>query len=201
METGYHSSANLPRTCPQHLGTKPGSVAHGNLFFGSGTNLNDGYPRPCHVRRHGNPAHFTSGWIRVCVLLRLELTTSECHGPLSHYRFFYQRTKPTQCFLKSTPELRPLTPSAQNPAREPLTPRMGYPKGRLPVDLALDIGSVLNHLRDISFRREGPAGRAGHGEAVFATELLVPQVDRLWQLTVHRGSGPDAAVPAPVRSP
>jgi hypothetical protein len=39
METGYHSSANLPRTCPQHLGTKPGSVAHGNLFFGSGANL------------------------------------------------------------------------------------------------------------------------------------------------------------------
>ena len=127
METGYHSSANLPRACPQHLRTKPGSVAHGNLFFGSGANLNDGYPRPCHVRRHRNPAHFTSGWIRVCALLRLELTTSECHGALSHYRFFYQRTKPTQCFLKSTPELRPLTPSAQNPAREPLTPRMGYP--------------------------------------------------------------------------
>ena len=93
-------------------------------FFGSGTNLKDGYPRPCHVRRHRNPAHFTSGWIRVCALLRLELRTSECHGPLSHYRFFYQRTKPPECFLKSTPELRPLTPSAQNPAREPLTPRM-----------------------------------------------------------------------------
>ena len=125
--TNHLTLANLPRTCPQHLGTKPGSVAHGNLFFGSGTNLNDGYLRPCYVRRHGNPAHFTSGWIRVCALLRLELTTSECYGPLSHYRFFYQRTKPAQCFLKSTPELRPLTPSAQNPAREPLTPRMGYP--------------------------------------------------------------------------
>ena len=33
METGYHPSANLPRACPQHLRTKPGSVAHGNLFF------------------------------------------------------------------------------------------------------------------------------------------------------------------------
>ena len=72
---------NRPRAYPQHLGARPGSVAHGNLLF-------------------------------------------------------FQRTKPAQCFVKSTPEIRPLAPPASvsgqgNPPKDGLGHKIHHMVRRL----------------------------------------------------------------------